>query len=231
MAITRRSVLVGTAATILTAGLGGIASILAARPAEAAIIGGAAELALPGMLLDLGDYQARVPTGYIAQMGIDALATSDDPDLAATLPRTWQLVCTDESVQSVVTLAATPYVAGELNAEDIERLNGAEDIATEAALLLDCLTADAPLADGDPIYLDFLPYQNGDTAFNLLFFSGLQPGQVTAAAFLPGTDEAVCPTVLTATFDLDAIARKRREWGVFRDRRPEMYETLLSHGK
>lgn len=38
-------------------------------------------------------------------------------------------------------------------------------------------------------------------------------------------------TVLTATFDLDAIARKRREWGVFRDRRPEMYETLLSYGK
>ena len=38
-------------------------------------------------------------------------------------------------------------------------------------------------------------------------------------------------TVLTSTFDLDAIARKRREWGVFRDRRPEMYETLLSHGK
>ena len=38
-------------------------------------------------------------------------------------------------------------------------------------------------------------------------------------------------TVLTATFDLDAIARKRREWGVFRDRRPEMYATLLSHGK
>ena len=37
--------------------------------------------------------------------------------------------------------------------------------------------------------------------------------------------------VLTATFDLDVIARKRREWGVFRDRRPEMYEMLLSHGK
>ena len=38
-------------------------------------------------------------------------------------------------------------------------------------------------------------------------------------------------TVLTAAFDLDAIARKRREWGAFRDRRPKMYETLLSHGK
>ena len=29
--------------------------------------------------------------------------------------------------------------------------------------------------------------------------------------------------VITAEFDLDAIAQKRREWGVFRDRRPEMY--------
>ena len=36
--------------------------------------------------------------------------------------------------------------------------------------------------------------------------------------------------VITAEFDLDAIARKRREWGVFRDRRPEMYGTLLTHG-
>ena len=36
--------------------------------------------------------------------------------------------------------------------------------------------------------------------------------------------------VLIAEFDLDAIAQKRREWGVFRDRRPEMYGTLLTHG-
>lgn len=38
-------------------------------------------------------------------------------------------------------------------------------------------------------------------------------------------------TVLTASFDLDAIGEKRREWGVFRDRRPEMYQILLTHGK
>lgn len=38
------------------------------------------------------------------------------------------------------------------------------------------------------------------------------------------------PGVITAEFDLDAIAKTRREWGVFRDRRPEMYETLLTHG-
>lgn len=36
--------------------------------------------------------------------------------------------------------------------------------------------------------------------------------------------------VITAEFDLDAVAQKRREWGVFRDRRPEMYGTLLTHG-
>lgn len=32
-------------------------------------------------------------------------------------------------------------------------------------------------------------------------------------------------------FDLDALARERREWGIFRDRRPEMYSILTTHGK
>lgn len=33
--------------------------------------------------------------------------------------------------------------------------------------------------------------------------------------------------ILTATFDLDAIADYRRDWGIFRDRRPEMYKSIL----
>ena len=37
--------------------------------------------------------------------------------------------------------------------------------------------------------------------------------------------------VLTHTFDLDEIAQRRREWGVFRDRRPEMYHILTTHGR
>ncbi|MPT24473.1 MAG: N-carbamoylputrescine amidase [Starkeya sp.] len=37
-------------------------------------------------------------------------------------------------------------------------------------------------------------------------------------------DEAV----LTATFDLDGIARQRHSWGVFRDRRPELYAPVLT---
>ncbi|MCL6705432.1 N-carbamoylputrescine amidase [Pseudomonas sp. R2.Fl] len=35
-------------------------------------------------------------------------------------------------------------------------------------------------------------------------------------------------TVLTATFDLDAIARQRSNWGLFRDRRPELYGPLMT---
>lgn len=36
--------------------------------------------------------------------------------------------------------------------------------------------------------------------------------------------------VITAEFDLDALADERREWGVFRDRRPELYQILMTHG-
>ena len=35
-------------------------------------------------------------------------------------------------------------------------------------------------------------------------------------------------TVLTAEFDLDAVRRYRQAWGIFRDRRPDLYYPLLS---
>jgi N-carbamoylputrescine amidase len=35
-------------------------------------------------------------------------------------------------------------------------------------------------------------------------------------------------TVLTATFDLDAVRAMRLGWGVFRDRRPELYIPLIT---
>lgn len=35
-------------------------------------------------------------------------------------------------------------------------------------------------------------------------------------------------TVLVAEFDLDANAEKRIEWGIFRDRRPELYKAILT---
>ncbi|MZP31152.1 N-carbamoylputrescine amidase [Heliobacterium undosum] len=36
-------------------------------------------------------------------------------------------------------------------------------------------------------------------------------------------------TVLTVTFDLDECARMRTAWGVFRDRRPDMYTAILTY--
>jgi hypothetical protein len=35
---------------------------------------------------------------------------------------------------------------------------------------------------------------------------------------------------ISAAFDLDELRDMRRSWGVFRDRRPEMYQILMTHG-
>ena len=35
--------------------------------------------------------------------------------------------------------------------------------------------------------------------------------------------------VVSATLDLDELQRRRADWGLFRDRRPDLYERLLSH--
>ncbi len=35
--------------------------------------------------------------------------------------------------------------------------------------------------------------------------------------------------VLLAEFDLDAVAAQRAEWGIFRDRRPDLYGTILTY--
>jgi N-carbamoylputrescine amidase len=35
--------------------------------------------------------------------------------------------------------------------------------------------------------------------------------------------------VIVATFDLDEIARARASWGLFRDRRPDLYAPLGTH--
>ncbi len=55
------------------------------------------------------------------------------------------------------------------------------------------------------------------------------------SSFIAGpSGEMVCEadrgseTVLTHTFDLAEVAAYRREWGVFRDRRPDLYRPLLT---
>jgi len=60
------------------------------------------------------------------------------------------------------------------------------------------------------------------TTFYGTSFIADHTGQVVAEA---GRAE---PAVLTATFDLEAIAAARASYGLFRDRRPELYTPLLS---
>lgn len=59
------------------------------------------------------------------------------------------------------------------------------------------------------------------TFYGSSFIAG-PTGDIIARA---GRDEEA---VLTASFDLDAIAAMRASWGVFRDRRPDLYAPLLT---
>ena len=64
-------------------------------------------------------------------------------------------------------------------------------------------------------------------AMSVTFFgSSFITDQTGAKLAEAGRDEEA---VLSATFDLDRIARERAAWGVFRDRRPELYGAVMGH--
>jgi N-carbamoylputrescine amidase len=65
--------------------------------------------------------------------------------------------------------------------------------------------------------------QNGDMTFYGSSFIAGPTGEIVSE--LGRTEEGIT----TATFDLDEIARMRASWGLFRDRRPELYDALKSH--
>lgn len=67
----------------------------------------------------------------------------------------------------------------------------------------------------------------GDETQSMEFFGGSfisdHLGQKTAEA---GREEGM---ILTSEFDLDEIAEMRRYWGVFRDRRPDLYKPICTY--
>jgi len=67
----------------------------------------------------------------------------------------------------------------------------------------------------------------GDPNLRLTFYGNSficdHTGDVVAQA------DSESPGVHIATFDLDAIAAYRAQWGLFRDRRPELYGDLMTH--
>jgi N-carbamoylputrescine amidase len=60
------------------------------------------------------------------------------------------------------------------------------------------------------------------TFYGSSFIAGVH-GEIVAVA--PESEDGV---VLTAAFDLDAARATRTGWGVFRDRRPDLYGALLT---
>jgi N-carbamoylputrescine amidase len=65
--------------------------------------------------------------------------------------------------------------------------------------------------------------QNGEMTFYGSSFIAGPTGEIVSE--LGRTEEGIT----TATFDLDETARMRASWGLFRDRRPDLYDTLKAH--
>lgn len=63
----------------------------------------------------------------------------------------------------------------------------------------------------------------GPTIFSFFFCEMTGPtGEIVAEA------DDKTEAVLVAKFDLEKIKSKRQSWGVFRDRRPDLYKVLLT---
>ena len=60
----------------------------------------------------------------------------------------------------------------------------------------------------------------------ITFYGSSFVADATGAKVAEADRTSAC--VVSATFDLDAVAALRRSWGLFRDRRPELYRPLLS---
>lgn len=68
-----------------------------------------------------------------------------------------------------------------------------------------------------------------DDTLDITFYGNSFIADHTGALINQADDHS--EAVLVATVDLDATAAYRREWGVFRDRRPDLYGALLGHAR
>ncbi|KAI3994508.1 hypothetical protein MKX01_012765 [Papaver californicum] len=81
-----------------------------------------------------------------------------------------------------------------------------------------------PLVASNRIGKEIIKTERGDSAITFYgnsFIAG-PTGEIVASA------NAVDEDILVAEFDLNNIKLKRQSWGVFRDRRPELYKVLLT---
>ncbi|XVF69200.1 hypothetical protein PTKIN_Ptkin11bG0061400 [Pterospermum kingtungense] len=90
--------------------------------------------------------------------------------------------------------------------------------------LMDILFISVPLVASNRIGKEIMETEHGNseiTFYGNSFIAG-PAGEIVAAS--NDKEEAV----LIAEFDLDKIKSKRSSWGVFRDRRPDLYKVLLT---
>ncbi|KAL9676943.1 hypothetical protein QQ045_005165 [Rhodiola kirilowii] len=81
-----------------------------------------------------------------------------------------------------------------------------------------------PLVASNRIGKEVIQTEHGDseiTFYGNSFIAG-PAGEIVASA------DDKTETVITAEFDLDKTKSKRHSWGIFRDRRPELYKVLLT---
>ena len=67
-----------------------------------------------------------------------------------------------------------------------------------------------------------------NTAVSVRFYGSSFIADASGALVAEASQEA--EAVLTTTFDLAALRQARDHWFVFRDRRPDLYGALVTHG-
>jgi N-carbamoylputrescine amidase len=68
--------------------------------------------------------------------------------------------------------------------------------------------------------------KEGESSLTFYGSSFISQADGEIVAQMNRTDEGF----ITATFDLEEIEQMRRNWGIYRDRRPDMYGVILTHG-
>lgn len=191
--------------------------LAAPQPVEAQVVGGVSQTVAWGQPINLGAWEATVPAPFIASQGESAVVTSVEggPDEATVqevqdLTRVWGLSELEALSAGAPTsrLMPTSFVLDAMPCPEIDSataalLNSADGPEGGLDDLLKYLTGgqDTNVGGGDgeqPTYLGFLPYQNNEAAFNLVFLGSCYEGRIVAVAALPPNEGTSFVTLATA---------------------------------
>ncbi len=195
------------------------------QPVGAQVVGGVSQTVAWGQPISLGAWEATVPTPFIASQGASATVTPVENDTDETtvqevqdLTRVWSLsnyleletpsagTLASGLMSAFFTLDAMP--CPEIEPATAALLNGTDGPEGGLDGLLAYLTGGQNAGTGggtngstdreQPTYLGFLPYQDNEAAFNLVFLDGCYEGRIMAVAALPPNEGTSFVTLVTA---------------------------------